>query len=82
MALTSSRQIRAARALLDWEQSDLSKRSGVSINTVSRMETGAPGEPIPGRTASLDKIRRALEAAGIEFTNGRAPGVRLREPEQ
>lgn len=80
MALTTSRQIKAARAMLGWEQADLSEQAGIAINTVRRIEAGAPGEPIPGRTASLDKIRRALEAAGIEFTNGDAPGVRLREP--
>jgi hypothetical protein len=29
--------------------------------------------------ANLDAIRAALEAAGIEFTNGDGPGVRLRK---
>jgi hypothetical protein len=28
--------------------------------------------------ANLAAIRTALEAAGVEFTNGDAPGVRLR----
>jgi len=27
--------------------------------------------------ATLDVIQRALEAAGVEFTNGQQPGVRL-----
>ena len=37
----------------------------------------ADGASMP-RQASLDAIRAALEAAGIEFTNGDGPGVRLR----
>lgn len=31
------------------------------------------------RPRTLDAIRVALEAAGVEFTNGDAPGVRLRK---
>jgi len=27
-----------------------------------------------------DDLRSALEAAGVEFTNGERPGVRLRKP--
>jgi hypothetical protein len=26
---------------------------------------------------AADKLQRALEAAGVEFTNGKHPGVRL-----
>jgi len=36
-----------------------------------------------GRAAQFDAIaavRTTLEAAGVEFTNGDAPGVRLRKP--
>jgi hypothetical protein len=41
---------------------------------VSKIETGAyAGDP-----GTLAAIRRALERAGVEFTNGDAPGVRLR----
>jgi hypothetical protein len=38
----------------------------------------ADGASMP-RQANLDAIRAALEAAGIEFTNGDGPGVRLRK---
>jgi hypothetical protein len=31
-------------------------------------------------TNNLAAIQRALEAAGIEFTDGDAPGVRLKAP--
>ena len=30
--------------------------------------------------ATLDVVRRCLEAAGVEFTNGDAPGVKLHKP--
>jgi predicted transcriptional regulator len=69
-------QIKAARALLGWSQDDLAKRSGVSEPTIGRLE--AEGGEIGGRAETGDKIRRALEKAGIEFTNGNSPGVRLR----
>lgn len=69
-------QIKAARALLGWSQDDLAKRSGVSLPTISRLE--AEGGEIGGRAETGEKLRRALEKAGIEFTNGNAPGVRLR----
>jgi len=82
MALTGSRQITAARALLGWDQAALAEAAGVHVNTVQRIEGGEPGGPIPGRAASVDSVRRALEAAGIEFTNGDAPGVRLRSRDQ
>ena len=43
--------------------------------TVTRFENGHS----EGYPATLQKIRAALEAAGVEFTNGDAPGVRLRK---
>jgi transcriptional regulator with XRE-family HTH domain len=68
-------QFRAARALLGWSQTVLGERAGMSLPTVKRLETGR------GANVSDDargKLQAALEAAGIEFTNGNAPGVRLR----
>ncbi|MGO8843501.1 MAG: helix-turn-helix transcriptional regulator [Methyloceanibacter sp.] len=70
----TSAQIRAARGLLDWTVRDLSERARVPRNTVSNIETGA----YAGAPQTLEAIRRALEYAGVEFTNGDAPGVRLR----
>ena len=69
-------QIKAARALLSWTQDDLAARSGVSQPTIKRLE--AEGGELGGRAETGEKIRRALEKAGIEFTNGHSPGVRLR----
>jgi transcriptional regulator with XRE-family HTH domain len=68
-------QIKAARALLGWSQEDLAAHSGVSVPTVKRLE--APGKFRVSGEARL-KIEAALEAAGIVFTNGDEPGVRLR----
>lgn len=73
------RQIKAARALLGWSQSDLADRSGVSEPTVARLES-AQGE-LGGREGTGDKIRSAIEKAGVEFIdeNGGGLGVRLRK---
>jgi predicted transcriptional regulator len=75
----TTRQIKAARALLAWSQSDLAKRSGVSEPTVARLET-IDGE-LGGRESTAEKIRTAIVAAGIDFIdeNGGGPGVRLRK---
>ena len=71
--MITAQQIKAARALLEWEQTDLVEKTGLSLGTVSNVERGS--DP---RASTLTKIQRALESAGIEFTNGEAPGVRLK----
>jgi predicted transcriptional regulator len=72
-------QCRAARALLDWSQQDLANHAAVGIVTVHQLEAGL-SQP---RRATLDVIRRALEAGGVAFIdeNGGGPGVRLRQPQ-
>jgi transcriptional regulator with XRE-family HTH domain len=72
----SIRQIKAARSLLDWPQERLAEASGISIPTVRRLEA-ADGD-LGGRKDTAEKIVAALEAAGVEFTNGEQPGVRLK----
>jgi hypothetical protein len=77
-ALTSS-QIRAARAFVQWRARDLARESAVGVATIRRAEL-AGGET--SMTAANDlAVRRALEAAGVEFIdeNGGGPGVRLRK---
>jgi len=73
-------QCRAARGLLGWSQQTLAERAGVGIVTVHQLEAGLT-QP---RRATLEVIRRALEAAGLEFIdeNGGGPGVRLRMPQK
>ncbi len=73
----SIQQIKAGRALLGWSQDQLADASGVSRPTIKRLE--AEGGMLGGRASTAEKIRRALEAAGIEFTNGDLPGVRLKK---
>jgi len=73
----SIRHIKAARALLGWTQDDLAAHSGVSQPTIKRLE--ADGGDLGGRDGTQEKIRRALERAGIEFNNGDEPGVLLKK---
>jgi transcriptional regulator with XRE-family HTH domain len=59
------RQLKAARALLDWSQTDLARESGVSLPTIGRIEM-VDGE-LGGRPETAEKLIKALERAGIEF---------------
>lgn len=73
-----SEQIRAARALLRWEQKDLAERSGVSLPSIKRIETKAG--PVTSQPRTVIAIISALVAAGVSFdlSEGTGPGVRLR----
>lgn len=73
--MITGRQLRAARALIGWEQVELARRARVAIGTIRRMES-FPGE-IGSRTSTLSQVLSTLERAGIEFLNGGIPGVRL-----
>jgi transcriptional regulator with XRE-family HTH domain len=64
--------------LLGWSQADLALRSSVSEPTIKRLE--AKDGPLGGRAETGAKIIYALESAGVEFTNGEGPGVRLAKP--
>lgn len=77
-AQVSSAQIRAARALLGISSKDLAAMSGVGWATVRRFDQ-SDGIP-PSRSGTLERVRHALEAAGIEFLGDpiHTPGVRLR----
>jgi transcriptional regulator with XRE-family HTH domain len=76
-AMPTGEQIRAARALLRWSAAQLARAAGVSWRSVQRAES-AVGVPRM-HTATLDAIRRALDAEGIEFLqNSNGQGVRLR----
>jgi transcriptional regulator with XRE-family HTH domain len=76
--MISSDQCRAARGLLDWSQQELAEKAGIGIVTVRQLEAGIQ-KP---RRATLEVVRRAFEAAGVEFIdeNGGGAGVRLRKP--
>lgn len=68
-------QIRAARALLDWSQSDLADRADLSQTGIARIENGT-NKPNSG---TMDKILTAFDAADIEFIG--ESGVRKRTGE-
>jgi hypothetical protein len=69
-------QIRTARKLLGWGVWRLSLKAQVPRSTVERAEKGDDGKAVTA--GQQDKIQAALEAAGIEFTNDREPGVKLK----
>ncbi len=73
-------QLRAARALLSWNQQQLADASLVGVATIRRFEAG-----MSRAIGALQQrgLRQALEAAGVIFIaeNGEGPGVRLRKAE-
>ena len=79
MTILKSEVIRAARALLRWEQRDLAEASSISLPTIKRLES-KPGI-LEAHTSTVAALTRAFENAGIEFIdeNGGGPGVRLRK---
>lgn len=73
-------QIRAARALIGWKQTDLAAASGVSEMSVKNIERGAT-DP---RASTLRALEAALERAGVVFLDpghnrDGGAGVRLRD---
>jgi ribosome-binding protein aMBF1 (putative translation factor) len=65
-----------ARAALDWSTTDLARAANVGVNSVNRFETGRDA-----RISTVEKLRSALEVAGVVFIseNGGGVGVRFRE---
>ena len=80
--MITSRQMRAARALLDIDQRQLADLSGLSLPTIQRME--ASEDIVRGNVDSLMKLVTALDRAGIELIGDDAMsqaggrGVRLK----
>lgn len=73
MSIITAEQYRMARAALKLSVRDVATMASVSTNTLTRLENG---EDLKPRT--LEAIRNALEKAGVEFTNGDQPGVRMK----
>jgi transcriptional regulator with XRE-family HTH domain len=69
-------QCKMARVALGLGVRDLAEAAQVSSDTIARLERG---EVLKRRT--IDAVRAALEAAGVQFIeeNGGGPGVRLRK---
>lgn len=66
-------QIKAARALLDWSQTMLGEKAGLSQTAITNIESGRYR---PGRK-TLEAIKNACERSGIEFIDG---GVKYAAP--
>jgi predicted transcriptional regulator len=73
--MVTPREVRAARAILDWTRQRLADKARISLNSVIRLEQGV----VDSRASTLMAVRRALERAGIEFLSlrGKEEGVRL-----
>lgn len=67
------RQIRAARALLNWSQSDLADQSGIAVSSIKNVENSIT----VARKETLEDIQKAFEKSGVEFLPG--SGVRIKE---
>jgi hypothetical protein len=73
----SGRQIAAGRALIGLTPGQLARKAKISTPTLIRMEASF-GEAV-GLINNVAAVRAALESAGVEFTNGDEPGVKLRK---
>jgi transcriptional regulator with XRE-family HTH domain len=71
-------QVRAARGLIGWSQTELAEAAGLSLPTVKRFETD---NGVKVSDDAISKMVAALESAGVEFIpeNGGGAGVRLRK---
>lgn len=58
-----SSAIRSGRAALKWSQAELSEKSGVSMPTIARIETGL----ISPRMDTIGYLFDALSTAGVAF---------------
>lgn len=78
--MISVEQIRAARGLLGWSQTQLAEAAGRSLPTIKRLEREDGDGPVVSDDVR-DAVRTALEKAGVEFIpeNGGGAGVRLRK---
>ena len=65
-------QSRMARAALGLSLKKLAAAARVAPQTIVRFERGEKIRP-----STVNSLRQVIEAAGIEFTDGRKPGVRL-----
>jgi DNA-binding transcriptional regulator YiaG len=72
MLIMTPSQCRAARALLDMTQPVLATAAGLGLSTVVDFEK----ERRAVSAEAVAALQKALEKAGIEFTNGSRPGVR------
>jgi len=79
--MITSAQLKAARALLGWDQRHLAEAADVSLPTIQRME--ASEDMVRGNVDSLMKVIGAIEENGVALISANAEshkggrGVRL-----
>ena len=80
ICMITSRQVRAARALLGWTQETLADKALVALTALKRFESESG---LQVREDTRDRVRAALEASGVMFlVSERGEGVMLvRKPE-
>lgn len=62
--------------MLEWSRSDLAEKSGVGFSSMMRLESA---EGVPGaQFKTLEAIKSAFEAAGIEFIGTPEDGAGVR----
>lgn len=66
------KQVKAARMLLEMNQTELARAAGIAENTLVSFEAG---HTMPHET-TMQKIITALENRGISFSNGDTPTVK------
>jgi predicted transcriptional regulator len=69
------RQLAAARELLNITQAQLAVAAGVHQPVIARIEAGT----VDPRPSTVAKLREAIDRQGVEFTNGKNPGVRFKD---
>jgi hypothetical protein len=73
--MITGRQVRAARALLNWKQEMLAEKALVALTALKPLESE---RGLPVHESTRDQVQRALEAAGILFVESdRGRGVLL-----
>jgi transcriptional regulator with XRE-family HTH domain len=72
--IVTGAQVRDARSLLRWPRIKLASLSDIGVHLLRNIEAGERAVSAP----SLERVRSALEAAGIEFDH-EGHGVRMRE---
>ena len=76
-----SSQVRAARALLGWSQSELARRAKISVAAIARIELGTTD----CRMSTIQALKTTFGLAGIEFhkgPDGRFGVLHSRPPQQ
>jgi ribosome-binding protein aMBF1 (putative translation factor) len=62
--MITGRQVRAARALLNWKQEMLAEKALVALTALKRLESE---RGLPVHESTREQVQRTLEAAGILF---------------